>query len=321
MITTYRCLFFDMIEFRELTLDDIESLRPFFSYQKGRICDCTVGGTFMWRDYFNTRYAIIENTLVFMVDYLNHRRTFTYPMGEHIDAALDALTEYCTAQGSDLIFSMVSRVDLYTLHKKFPSVTYLARGEWSDYLYNKDDIVSLKGKRYNGQRNHINRFLKLYPNYSFDMITPDNLPAVRDFYISFMQDPVTHKNGELFSEESQKALEVLNNYEKYGLFGGALSVDDRIVGFAVGEIINDTLYVHIEKASRECEGAYNMLVNSFAEHFATDDILYINREEDDGDMGLRKSKLSYHPVDILEKFTATICLSYDERCKLSSNSC
>lgn len=262
----------------------------------------------MWRDYFNTRYAIVEDTLVFMVDYLNHRRTFTYPMGENIDAALDALRDYCVTCKSDLIFSMVSRVDLYTLHKKFPSVTYLARGEWSDYIYNKDDIVSLKGKRYNGQRNHINRFLKLYPDHSFDVITLDNLPHVRDFYIDFMQRLELHKNGSLFSEESQKALEVLDNYEKYGLFGGALSVHGSIVGFAIGEIISDTLYVHIEKASREYEGAYNMLVNCFAERFATDDVKYINREEDDGDMGLRTSKLSYHPVDILEKFTASVCL-------------
>ena len=310
-----------MIEFNTLTLDDIEKLRPYFQHQKGRICDCTVGGTFMWRDYFNTRYAIVEGTLVFMVDYLNHRRTFTYPMGERIDAALDALTEYSLECSSDLIFSMVSRVDLYTLHKKFPSVTYLARGEWSDYIYNKDDIVSLKGKRYNGQRNHINRFLKLYPEYSFDMITAENLPAVREFYVDFMHRPELHKNGELFSEESNKALEVLDNYEKYGLLGGALSVNGRIVGFAVGEVVNDTLYVHIEKASREYEGAYNMLVNSFAERFAGDDVLYINREEDDGDMGLRTSKLSYHPVDILEKFTASVCLCSDERYKKASNSC
>lgn len=310
---------FSMIEFKTLTLEDTEVLRPYFSYQKGRICDCTVGGTFMWRDYFNTRYAIVENCLVLMVDYLNHRRTFTYPLGENPAAALDALEEYCLEQGMDLIFSMVSHVDLYTLHKKFPSVTYLARGEWSDYLYNKDDLVTLKGKRYNGQRNHINRFLKLYPDHSFDMITNENLPAVREFYLGYMQS--SHKDGALFSEESEKALEVLDNYEKYGLFGGALSVSGQIVGFAIGETVNDTLYVHIEKASRECEGAYNMLVNSFAERFSNDEVQYINREEDDGDMGLRTSKLSYHPVDILEKFTASVCLCQGGCLKTASNSC
>ncbi len=301
-----------MVDFSSLTLDDIESLRPYFSYQRGRICDCTVGGTFMWRDYFNTRYAIIEGALVFMVDYLNHRQTFTYPLGENVDGALDALAQYAHEHETDLIFSMVSRVDLYTLHKKFPSVTYCARSEWADYIYDKDDIISLKGKRYNGQRNHINKFLRLYPDHEFCVINAELLQKVHDFYIDFMREPQSQKEGELFTEESKKVLEVLENYDKYALCGGVLLVGNEVVGFSIGEIVNDTLFVHIEKAARKYEGAYNMLTNCFANKFVTNEIRFINREEDDGDLGLRTSKLSYHPVDILEKFTASVRLGSTE---------
>ena len=49
-----------------------------------------------------------------------------------------------------------------------------------------------------------------------------------------------------------------------------------------------------------------MLVAQFAQHFVRDGVHFINREDDTGDLGLRTSKLSYHPVALLEKYTVTI---------------
>ncbi|MCF0120703.1 MAG: hypothetical protein HUJ65_03610, partial [Oscillospiraceae bacterium] len=49
-------------------------------------------------------------------------------------------------------------------------------------------------------------------------------------------------------------------------------------------------------------GSYQKLTNSFAKEFAVDGVEYINREEDDGDEGLRKAKLAYHPAELLDKY-------------------
>ena len=77
-------------------------------------------------------------------------------------------------------------------------------------------------------------------------------------------------------------------------------------GFSLGEIIGDTLFTHIEKADRDYEGCYQMLVAQFAQQFAGESVAFINREDDTGDLGLRTSKLSYHPVALLEKYTVTV---------------
>ena len=104
-------------------------------------------------------------------------------------------------------------------------------------------------------------------------------------------------------------IEVLENYEIYGMLGGVLKVDDKIVGYSISEIVGDTLFCHIEKADISYGGAYQMLTNQFLQMYASsEDIKFVNREEDCGDEGLRKSKMSYHPIELIEKNTVKINL-------------
>ena len=92
-------------------------------------------------------------------------------------------------------------------------------------------------------------------------------------------------------------------FDRFRLKGAFIEVDGRIIAMTVGEILQDTLYCHVEKAIRDYEGAYQMIVKEFASDMVSSyGITYINREDDVGDEGLRKSKLSYHPIELLDKY-------------------
>ena len=78
----------------------------------------------------------------------------------------------------------------------------------------------------------------------------------------------------------------------------------RILGFSVMEKIGDTLMIHIEKGLPAVRGIYPMLVTLEANAYP--DVRFVNREEDDGNEGLRRSKQSYHPVRLLQKYYAEI---------------
>ncbi|MEG2429542.1 MAG: phosphatidylglycerol lysyltransferase domain-containing protein, partial [Oscillospiraceae bacterium] len=63
--------------------------------------------------------------------------------------------------------------------------------------------------------------------------------------------------------------------------------------------------VHIEKAFADVDGAYPMINQQFVKS-CDQDVVYINREDDVGSLGLRKSKLSYKPEILLKKYEVKI---------------
>jgi hypothetical protein len=83
-------------------------------------------------------------------------------------------------------------------------------------------------------------------------------------------------------------------------------VNDTVVALSIGEVVQDTLYVHVEKARVDYSGSYQAIVSMFAQYAAEEDTLYINREDDSGEERLRYSKMSYHPIRLIDKYWVTV---------------
>jgi hypothetical protein len=91
-------------------------------------------------------------------------------------------------------------------------------------------------------------------------------------------------------------------FDELKLTGAAIVIDGKVEAFTIGEILNNTTAViHIEKASPLIPGIYAAINQMFCEH-ELQNTHFVNREQDLGDDGLRKAKLSYHPVKLVEKF-------------------
>ncbi|MBH1940744.1 DUF2156 domain-containing protein [Mobilitalea sibirica] len=294
-----------MLTFEKINADNLLKTAEFFKYKISRTSDYTIGAMYMWRDFYNTSYAIYDNMLLFKVKFLN-RTSFTIPVGTgSLDKAMDALKEYCRAQEIPLWFCTVPKEGLPILVDGYKgTIPGTPSRDWSDYLYHYEDLSTLAGRRYSGQRNHINKFKKLFPDYQYHVITEDNVHRVINFLMEYQVNFA--KGSALAQEELSRSLELMPYLKMFRLPGGFIEVDGKIVAMAVGEIVNDTLYCHIEKADREYPGSYQMIVKEFAMHNGKENIKYINREEDVGDEGLRTSKLSYHPVELLEKYCVLI---------------
>jgi hypothetical protein len=259
----------------------------------------------MWRDFYNTSFTIYDDMILYKVKFLG-KTSFTYPVGSgSLDKAMDALKEYCREENIPLWFCTVPEEAISVLEEKYNGVIQgTPSRDWADYLYLAEDLAEMAGRHFSGQRNHINKFKKLYPDYHYERITQENLHRI----IDFLMDYQLHfgKDSDLAKEELNRSLELLPYLDKFQLPGGFIEVEGKIVAMAIGEVVNDTLYCHIEKANREYPGSYQMIVKEFSKDVITDSVKYINREEDVGDEGLRTSKLSYHPVQLLDKYCVMV---------------
>lgn len=290
-----------MLTFEPINANNILKITEFFKYRLSRTSDYTIGALYMWRDFYQSHFAIHDDMLMFKVKFIDHT-AFTLPIGGgSLKNAMDALKEYAQENQIPLWFCTVPDEAAQILVNEFNgNIPCPPSRDWADYLYNATDLANMAGRRYSGQRNHINKFKKLYPNYSYQRITTENLPRIIDFLTDYEKNH--SKGASLAQEELSRTLEILPYLEQFKLPGGFIEVDGTIVAMSIGEVVKDTLYTHIEKANREYEGSYQMIVKEFSSDIMNSfGIQYINREEDVGDLGLRTSKLSYHPIQLLDK--------------------
>lgn len=175
-----------------------------------------------------------------------------------------------------------------------------SRDHW-DYLYDKTELVDLKGNRFHKKKNLFNQFMKKY-DFEYIAFTPEMAPMA----LGMQEDWCAWRDcesSEALEAENRVILKILNRWaDLSGIMGGALFVDRKMVAYTVAEKMpQDTLLIHFEKGNQEYRGVYQAINQIFLSH-AGEDIKYANREQDLGSEGLRKAKESYNPIGFNKKY-------------------
>jgi len=178
------------------------------------------------------------------------------------------------------------------------------RAQW-DYVYDVKELIELKGNRFHKKKNLVNQFKK---KYDYQYISFDE--KMIDMALAMQEDWCTWRDcesSEALSAENRAISKILDNWQMInGLTGGALLVDNEMVAYTIAEQLSkDMIVIHFEKGNPDYKGAYQAINQMFLEHNG-EPFEFVNREQDLGDEGLRKSKLSYHPVDFIKKYRVTL---------------
>ena len=168
------------------------------------------------------------------------------------------------------------------------------RNSW-EYLYKAEDLAALGGKRYHMQRNHVNAYVREHGEPDLRTLGPDNIPAMLELTARWQEE---HTSTESSRAEVASLQRICGQWDALGLITEGLFLDNRLTAFAVGRELDDaTMGVFYEKAEPGLRGAFPVMASAFSRLAMERGKSVINRAEDMGEEGIRKSKMLYRPVD------------------------
>lgn len=291
--------------FKKITPEEMLIVWEFLKKEPGRTTDFSYAGVLMWVNYFNYEYTIYNNTLFIkgVVENDMSKPAFSLPIGKlPIRESVELLKEYCQANNIQLEFSAIPEYALEEM--KMLNPRYVEElSDWGDYLYDAETLASLKGKKMSKKRNHVHQFLSAYPDWKAVEMTPENADDAMRFMDVFDLEGDSTDMAKAERQLSRDLIKLLKNGDQ-NLRGMLLCVDGKVCAYTIGDVKGDTLFIHVEKATRNVISSYEMINYLFAKKMTEEnpEILYINREDDAGDIGLRMAKESYHPKEILKKY-------------------
>ena len=290
-----------MLNFKNIELNDVEIINSHLKYNNELSCENTFSNLLVWQSAYQNMYALHDNML-FLKSSNKSDDTFSLPFGDDLKKGIEIIYQYCKNKKPSFWVQEGSRLEkflkLYGNDYKISEIR-----ENFDYIYLQKDLAELKGKKFHSKRNHISAFSKKY-HWRYESITQNNIADIKKCCKEWYAENLHRADSEMLYEKQGLKI-ILNNIERLKIVGGAIYVNDKVVAFSLGTPINDKIFdVQIEKALTEYSDAYPLINREFAKN-ELENYLLINREDDLGLEGLRKSKLSYKPHILLKKYILT----------------
>lgn len=299
----------------EISIDNREILDKYLNGYEYKTSGLSFSAQYMWRDINKFSWDMIgEYMCISGISHLELEDGIELPFmfppltatGEYDKDALRETIYNAKAhfekKGQPFSLRLVPFHIMEIIKEAVPEMQFLDDRPNYDYIYLTQELIDLKGKSFHSKKNHLNYFKKTY-EYEYVELTSDMADEAMSFISDFnRRKEVPAHEMEMLKMEERAMEDVFVNLEKVGYSAGAILIDGKIEAIAIGgKLGRKTITEHVEKANIEYRGLYQAINNEFCRNVAAE-AKYINREEDMGIPNLRKAKLSYKPVKLLEKY-------------------
>lgn len=283
-----------MLDFRLFMPDDADTLRPYFSKLTTYCYEYNLSYLLLWREVEDIHIAVTGSSLFI---WQRASGNFLMPISDDPKGAVEELYSFCKEKKVPFVLKSVPSEAM-----QFFSEEYKAERDrdLDDYLYTPEKLIGLHGKHLQAKRNHISQFTK---NYEF---TVEDLSAQSERECLEMDARWTALHEEYSREIHEERMAIINAFkywDRLDLKGILIRINGEIAAFTIGELVREgtEAIVHFEKGNIDYMGIYAAINQKFCEKYLSG-TTFIDRQEDVGLEGLRKSKLSYHPDQMAEKY-------------------
>ena len=293
-----------ILQFKCLTLEDKYLFETYINKHNILSYEYTFPSLYLWRKLCNTKYAIIDDAFVIIKQEEFKGSFFMQPLGykkENLEALIKKLMEIRKAYPSKYLFGDVSEEFINDI-REYTSFNICSTKDINDseYIYSTNELIDLSGKKFHSKKNHYNNFVKNY-EYEVKEISNNKIKVDCMELLKRWHSVKKEVDKELIME-TDAISDALANLDKLKLKTIAVYVDNKIVGFSIAEkYAGNMANILVEKADANYRGVYAFINREFLiRQFS--DTEFVNRQEDTGNEGLRKSKQSYNPIRMEEKF-------------------
>lgn len=295
-------------ELKKIQIEDYDRLNEYYNLRRPETADSNLLDLFLWENCYPTWYFTDEEGLMWVAKSEDGQYYSSVPCCKDKDLI------HCFLKTQEYFNKVLKKkLTMYLVDKKAVEILDLPKNDYLiipdrayyDYVYDAEKLRTFSGKKYHKKKNHLNAFKREYQGrYQFKLLGKDNKQEILD-YLKIWKQNKSHSEEHEFIESEAKGIEFILEYEEiFDYKIGGVYIDDKLEAFCIGNYYEqeDMVYLPVEKANPEIRGLYQYICSQFL-ITAFPNAGKENREDDMGLEGLRKSKLSYNPIYMVEKYT------------------
>lgn len=290
---------------QKLLLTDYPTIQPYLDDANYEGYNSNFATMMMWDHVYDIQYEVHDRFLVMLQSY---KGTFFFAMPfckkEYVKDAIDYMISYAQRHNFPFLMDGVTKEMREYIQTTYDNAfIYQSTPNNDDYIYSKEALETLRGKKMQKRRNHYNAFLKNNPNFLYKEIEDSDIENVLSCLHRWEHE---HEDEESIQLESVGIMHILNNRHALPIATGCIYINGVLEAFIIGSPLkHETIQILVEKANREIRGLYAAICKLFLENNYPS-YNFVNREEDMGIPALRKAKKSLHPIAMVHKYRITI---------------
>lgn len=293
---------------KEVKIEDYNIIKEFYQMRRPETADSNILDLYIWLNCYPTWYFTNDKGMMWVAKSEDGQYYSAIPCCKDKDL------KECFLKTQDYFNNVLNKkMVMYVVDKAAVDILNLSEEEYvvvpdrtyADYVYDAEKLRTFSGKKYHKKKNHLNYFKKEYDGrYEFKFLNKKDKDEIMDFLEKWKNNK-THVEEQEFIDSETIGIEfVLEHEDVFDYKIGGVYIDNKLEGFTIGnyEEKEDMVYIPVEKANPQIRGLYPYICSEFLKQ-AFPKAKKENREDDMGLEGLRKSKLSYNPIYMVEKYT------------------